>query len=50
MATAITMMPIRATTTRIQVSRVARMGGEIPGGFTGDMEGVGGMRLVETRE
>ena len=50
MATAIAMMPTRVTTTRIQVSRVARMGGEIPGGFTGDMEGVGEMWLVGDME
>ena len=50
MATAIATMPTRVITTRIQVSKVARTGGEIPGGFTGDMEGVGEMWLVEARE
>ena len=51
MATAIATMPTRVTTPRIKVSRVARAGVEIPGGFTGDMEGVGEMMwLVEARE
>ena len=51
MATAIAMMPTRVTTPRIKVSRVARAGVEIPGGLTGDMEGVGEMMwLVEARE
>ena len=51
MATAIATMPTRVTTPRIQVSRVARAGVEIPGGFTGDMEGVGEMMcLAEARE
>ena len=52
MATAIATMPTRVTTPRIKVSRVARAGVEIPGGFAGDMEeGVGEMMwLVEARE
>ena len=50
MATAIATMPTRVITPRIQVSRVARPGCEIPGGLTGDMEDVGEMWLVEARE